>query len=223
MSSRDRRGTARRRAVNPRAALFAAVLAISLVRAAHAGLDEGIAAYRRGDYQAALRELRPLAEEGVPEAQSVLGVMFADGLGVAENPPEALKWFRRASEQGLADAQLNLGSMYFLGRQVPEDHVEAVKWYRRAAEQGHPQAQFNLGSMYSVGQGAPRDYVLAYMWCTLSAANLPAGEARDRRAGRCERVVPRMTKEEVARAREMASKFVPRQERAARPPAEPLR
>jgi TPR repeat protein len=195
-------------------------LVISPVQVVQAGLEEGIAAYRRGDYQAALRELQPLAENGVPEAQLFLGIIYADGQGVAENPSEALKWLRRAAEQGSVDAQRNLGSMYFLGRQVPEDHAEAVKWYRRAAEQGDPQAQFNLGSMYSVGQGVPRDYVVAYMWCTLSAANLPAGEARDRRAGRCERVVPRMTKEEVARARDLASKFVPQQERAVRPPTE---
>ena len=196
------------------AALFAVLFAIILVQAAQAGLEEGIAAYRRGDYQAALHELQPLAEQGVPEAELVLGIMHADGLGVAQNPSEAVKWLRRAAEQGSVDAQRNLGSMYFLGEQAPRDHAEAVKWYRRAAEQGDPQAQFNLGSMYSVGDGVPRDYVLAYMWCTLSAANLPAGEMRDRRTGRCDRIVPRMTKEEIARAHEMASKFVPRQERA---------
>jgi hypothetical protein len=172
------------------------------------GLDKGRAAHRRGDYDTAFRELLPLAEQGVAEAQLGVGVMYSDGQGVAADPSEAVKWLRRAAEQGLADAQLSLANMYFLGRQIPGDPAEAVRWYRRAAEQGHPQAQFSLASMYSVGSGVAQDYVLAYMWCTVSDAGSGAR--------RCDRVADKMTKEQVARARELASKFVPRPERSAR-------
>jgi hypothetical protein len=175
------------------------------------GLDKGLAAHRRGDYDTAFRELLPLAEQGVAEAQLGVGVMYSDGQGVAADPSEAVKWLRRAAEQGLADAQLSLANMYFLGQQVPGDPAEAVKWYRRAAEQGHPQAQFSLASMYSVGTGVTQDYVLAYMWCTVSDAG--SGVRR------CDHVADKMTKEQIVRAKELASKFVPRQERSARPPS----
>jgi uncharacterized protein len=195
--------------LNLRVAVFAALISISLVQAATAGLDEGLAAYRSGDYQTALRELQPLAESGMPEAQLVLGIMHANGQGVAEDGSEAVKWIRGAAEQGLAQAQLSLANMYFLGRQVRKDSAEAVKWYRRAAEQGHPQAQFSLASMYSVGDGVSQDYVLAYMWCTLSDAG--SGVRR------CDRMTSKMTKEQVDRAKELATKFVSRQERGVRP------
>lgn len=197
------------------ATALAVLVAIGLAYSAEAGLDEGLAAHRRGDYQTAFRELLPLAEQGVAEAQFGVGVMYSDGQGVAKNPSEAVKWFRRAAEQGLDRAQLSLANMYYLGQEVPGNPVEAVKWYRRAAEQGHPQAQFSLASMYSAGNGVRQDYVLAYMWCILSDAG--SGVRR------CERVVPKMTKEQVVRAKELASKFVPRPERIAPPPSETVR
>ncbi len=40
-----------------------AVLLVVLAAPARAGLDEGVAAYERGDYETALREFRPLAEQ----------------------------------------------------------------------------------------------------------------------------------------------------------------
>ena len=96
-------------------ALFALVLLGALAHAlagpARAGLDEGVAAYVRGDWAAALREFRPLAEKGEADAQSTLGLMYSKGQGVAQNYAEALKWYRRAADQGLALAQFNLGVM----------------------------------------------------------------------------------------------------------------
>lgn len=202
------------------AALFAALLVVELAFPVAAGLDEGKEAFKRRDYQTAMRELLPLAEQGVAEAQMGVGIMHANGQGVAENPAEAAKWFRRAAEQGLADAQTELGAMHFMGIGVAKNEREAVNWYRRAAEQGHPQAQFNLASMYSAGSGVAQDYVLAYMWCTVSANSMPVGEIRDRAVRRCDRIAPRMSSEDIAKAKEIASKFVPRQEGAARPLSE---
>ena len=47
-----------------------------------AGLEAGLAAYERGDYDTALREIRPLAEEGDARAQSRLDTMYIKGEGV---------------------------------------------------------------------------------------------------------------------------------------------
>jgi len=47
--------------------------------------EDGMAAYNRGDYVPAIRLFRPLAEKGNPKAQSVLGVMYRRGQGVARN------------------------------------------------------------------------------------------------------------------------------------------
>jgi len=42
-------------------------------------------------------------------AQSNLGLMYADGQGVAQNYAEAVRWCRLAADQGNAAAQSNLG------------------------------------------------------------------------------------------------------------------
>ena len=97
---------------------------------------EGLAAYRRGDYDAALREWRPLAEQGHADAQYSLGAMYGNGHGIPQDDKATVKWFRKAAEQGHTKAQFNLGAMYGNGQGVPQDDEAAVKWYRRAAEQG---------------------------------------------------------------------------------------
>jgi len=101
---------------------------------AWADFDDGMAAYERGDYATALREFRPLAEQGDADAQYALGVMYDEGTGVPVNAAEAVKWYRKAAEQGDIYAQYNLGVMYHNGFGIPENDVEAAKWYRKAAE-----------------------------------------------------------------------------------------
>ena len=110
------------------------------------------------------------AEQGDACAQSILGLIYANGEGVLENSREAGKWFLLAAKQGNAEAQSNLGLMYDKGVGVPESDVEASKWFRMAADQGNAEAQFNLGFMYANGEGVPKDYVKAYIWANLAAA-----------------------------------------------------
>ncbi|HIF93894.1 MAG TPA: sel1 repeat family protein [Myxococcales bacterium] len=54
---------------------------------------------------AQIKEIREAAEQGDADAQNNLGVMYANGYGVAENYAEAVKWYRKAAEQGDASAQ----------------------------------------------------------------------------------------------------------------------
>ena len=78
-------------------------------------LEDCEAAYKRQEYEEALRLCRPLAEQGDAQAQSDLGLMYAQGLGVAQDYAEAVTLFREAAEQGFAQAQSNLGLMYAQG------------------------------------------------------------------------------------------------------------
>ena len=122
--------------------IAAAVLMLGLAAPAWAGFDEGLAAYKRGDYATALREWRPLAEQGDATAQNNLGTMYDEGKG----------------------------TMYDEGKGVPQDYAQAVKWYKKAAEQNHAKAQSNLGVMYGNGRGVLRDYVQAHMWLAVAAS-----------------------------------------------------
>ncbi len=67
---------------------------IGLAAPAWAGIAEGLAAYERGDYATALRELRPLANQGDADAQHNLGLMYYKGQGVAQDQAVAVKWYR---------------------------------------------------------------------------------------------------------------------------------
>jgi uncharacterized protein len=134
-------------------AIFCLTIALLLGSAGvswSADFEKGVSAYDVGDYATALREWTPLAEQGDAGAQHVLGLMYAEGLGVPQDDRTAVKWYRLAAEQGLAEAQTNLGVAYSQGRGVPQDHGTAVRWYRLAAEQGYANAQYNLGLMYDV-------------------------------------------------------------------------
>ncbi len=109
---------------------------LALAAPAWADFDEGVAAYNRGDYETALQEFRPLAEQGDAYAQTNLGVMYAEGLGVVRDDAEAVKLFRLAAELGDAYAQTNLGVMYAEGLGVAQDYVQAHMWLTLAGAQG---------------------------------------------------------------------------------------
>ncbi len=119
---------------------LAAVLLVMLVGPARAGFDEGTAAYKRGDYETALNEWRPLAEQGHAEAQNYLGWMHRWGMGVPKDEVEAVKWYRKAAEQGIAEYMIRLASMYLVGFGVPLDDVKAHMWYDLAAAGGDKDA-----------------------------------------------------------------------------------
>ena len=66
--------------------------------------QEGMDAYERGDYDTALKEFRPLAEQGYPLAQSYLGGMYAEGEGLLKDYVLAHMWANLAAAQGLESA-----------------------------------------------------------------------------------------------------------------------
>ncbi len=181
---------------------------LALAAPAWAGWDEGEAAFERADYERALQEFRPLAEQGDVRAQFSVGFMYYYGHGVPQDRAEAVKWYRRAAEQGDARAQNNLGIMYDESRGVPQDDAEALKWYRRAAEQGHAVAQSQLGVMYGNGRGVPQDYVQAHLWFNLSAAQGNDDTARKNR----ELVAENMTSAQIAEAEKLAREWQPKTE-----------
>jgi hypothetical protein len=120
-------------------------------------LDDGAAAYRRGDYKSALELLRPLADQGVPRAQNGIGVMYATGRGIDHDDAEAAAWFKKAADQGYANAQARLGYFYRKGLGVPKDLDRALALTQSAADQGDVTGEFYLGTMYRLGEGVGRD------------------------------------------------------------------
>ena len=115
------------------------------------------------------QRVKAKAEKGDASAQFDLGVMYANGDGIAKDKTEAVKWYRKAADQGHPTAQSNLGVMYDKGNGVAKDEAEAAKWYRKAADQGDVKAQNNLGGMYANGNGVAKDYAEAVKWVRKAA------------------------------------------------------
>jgi len=171
---------------------------------AQAGLQEGIFAYKRGYFSAALKELAPLAEQGNVKAQGILGEMYSSGSGVSQDHAKAVFWYRKAAEQGSGSAQTYLGVMYEKGISVPQDDKEAASWFHKAAEQGHGEALYILGGMYERGQGAIQaDLVQAHKWFNLAVA-VGFEVAQDN----LDEIEAKMSPEQIEKARSLAKEWL---------------
>ena len=69
------------------------------------GIEKCRSAFRSGDNQKTIVACRPLAEQGHPDAQIMLGIFYELGVGIPQDYKEAAKWFRLAAEQGEPVAQ----------------------------------------------------------------------------------------------------------------------
>jgi uncharacterized protein len=102
-------------------------------RAAHEALD-------RGDWAAAVRLWRPLAEAGDADSAYNLGVMYDEGHGIATDKGVAMTLYRKAADQGMGVAMGNLALLYMRRAQYEQmaeavsDAIEAYKWLTLAVE-----------------------------------------------------------------------------------------
>ena len=198
------------------AAAVILIISLLITGLAIAGpFEDAEAAYKRGDYSTAYRLFKPLAENGMAEAQNRFCNMYTYGKGVPQNFSEAMEWCRRAAGQGLSDAQAELGALYLRRKVSPQDFVEAAKWNRRAAEQGDAGGQLAFGIANEFGLGVPMNYVLAHMWYNLGAsqASAPLEPFRVKSKERRDDVASRMTPAQIAEAQKLAREWKPKPER----------
>jgi len=152
-----------------------------------------------GDHDdiSAAKWFRKAADKGLMEAQSFLGNIYWEGVGVNKDASEAVKWWRKAAEQGYTTAENNLGQCFLTGQGVTKNKQEGIKWLRRAAAKGYGNAtaalaelqeepsmteqspttkedalaQNNLGFSYLTGDGVRKDPVEAAKWLSRAARN----------------------------------------------------
>ncbi len=114
--------------------------------------------------------VRTAAEGGVAEAQAVYGQMLLDGIGVAADPREGLRWFCRAADQGHALAINMVGRCYELGWGVAVDKARAAAWYKAAALRGLDWGMYNYATLLALGDGVAEDREAALDWLRKAAA-----------------------------------------------------
>jgi TPR repeat protein len=127
-------------------------------------LEDGISAFEKHDFNAAVRLLEPLAEQGNVEAEYFMGTFYMYGYGVPMDPPQATGWFKRAyghwetqARAGNAQAMVEIAGMLTTGLGVTRDDKAAADWLRKAGELGNVEAWAELGGLYVEGAGVPKD------------------------------------------------------------------
>ncbi len=169
-------------------------------------VEAGFTAWQAGDYDAAVRNWRPLADRGDADAQFNLGHAYRLGRGVPQNLTLAEQWYERAARSGHMEAQAMYGVILFQnGRRT-----EAMPFIQRGAEAGDPRAQYVYGTALFNGDLAPRDWVRAYAMMSRSAAQGLAPAATQ-----LTEMERHIAPDEVARGRELAEVMA----RQAPPPA----
>jgi uncharacterized protein len=103
--------------------------------------------FQRGYYLSALRMAEPLANLGDASAQTLLGEIYARGLGVPRDEAEAARWYGIAAKAGVPEAQFRYAMILIEGRAVPRDDASARDLMKAAADAGNPLAAFNYGQM----------------------------------------------------------------------------
>lgn len=134
------------------------IAASMLTTPAFADVKDGVDAWQRGDYPAAVAEWRPLALAGDADAQFNLGQAYKLGRGVPTDLVQAEGWYRRAAKQGHLQAEDNLGLILFTANR----RDEAMPFIVASAARGEPRAQYVLGTAHFNGDLAPQDWPRAY-------------------------------------------------------------
>ncbi len=182
--------------------LILAVVSIVACAGVRADFQEGVEAYKSGNYLYAFDEFMALALGGDASAQYRLGVMYAKGQGVPQDDKQAASWYLKAAIQDDARAQFAIAEMYREGLGVPKNEKQATTWYLEAADHGFPKAQYTIGLMYAKGEGVPQDFIQAYKWLSL------AGEMAVSSKGWIEeRMAPEQIKKAQVLAQEWLAKF----------------
>jgi len=107
---------------------------------------------------------RLAADQGHPEAQTMLAKHYVEGRGVPQDFAEARKLYMAATRQEIREANFGLAQLYSNGLGGPKDAGSAAALSQRAAEQGHRGAQHFLANLYSTGDGVGQDHAQAVRW-----------------------------------------------------------
>lgn len=126
-------------------ALALMFLAMVLALPARAELEAARDLMEEGRFEEARAALWPAARSGNAEAEELIGVMYALGLGVERDDERAFEWYLRSAMKGHAGAQSGVGWYYEIGRGLPApDLVRAYMWYALSAIGGDPDAAISI-------------------------------------------------------------------------------
>ncbi|MFQ2201165.1 tetratricopeptide repeat protein [Aeromonas hydrophila] len=148
--------------------LFIAVIALVIWRLIPLSTEQELAsanrAWRTGHFDEATRIWSPLAEQGQPRAQALMGWSHEVGQGSEQDISRAITLYRQAAQAGDAFGQYRLGEVYLRGAGVKRDLREAFHWMELAAKNGDVPAMLKVGVLHLMGVSGRVDLPRAKEW-----------------------------------------------------------
>ncbi|MEO0484543.1 MAG: tetratricopeptide repeat protein [Pseudomonadota bacterium] len=112
---------------------------------ATAEIEEARDLMEEGRFQEAYDAFWPAARSGNADAEELIGVMYALGLGVEQDYVRAFEWYLRSAMKGHPGAQSGVGWYYEVGLGMPApDLTRAYMWYVLSAIGGDPDAAISM-------------------------------------------------------------------------------
>lgn len=125
-------------------AILLSLTAIVSGSTANAELEEARDLMEDGKFIEARAALWPAARSGNAEAEELIGVMYAMGLGVEQDYERAFEWYLRSAMKGHPGAQSGVGWYYEVGLGMPSvDLTRAYLWYVLSAIGNDPDAMIS--------------------------------------------------------------------------------
>jgi len=113
---------------------LALIITLTFSSISFADFEKGWDCVQQQDFACALKELKPLADQGHMDAQYLVGYMYTNGQGVKQDDLEAFKYYKLAAVYGHSFSQAALGSSYEFGFGVKQDKLEAKRLYGLACD-----------------------------------------------------------------------------------------
>jgi hypothetical protein len=128
------------------------------------------AAYAKGDYETAHKLWLTLVDrdDDAAFAQYSLGLLYANGYGVAQSDSTARDWWQKTTGDS-EEARLLLDTLPTISDPQYTYATLHKKW-QPAATAGDADAQYKLAALYLAGIGVPRDRNEALNWLEKAAA-----------------------------------------------------
>ncbi len=141
-----------------------------LLAAANAGLafaDQGVDAYRQGDYIQAAEQMKAFSSPD-PVVDYYMGRMRLYGYGQLKNDTLAMRHFQQAAEHGFLPAIRMMARFTLFTQKNPE---QALYWFKKAADLNDSRSQMYCAAAYLYGVGVKVNPDLAKRYYILAAKN----------------------------------------------------
>ncbi len=121
--------------------LLLTALTLAFASPTKAEIEQARDLMEEGRFEEALQAFWPAARSGNADAEELIGVMYALGLGVEQDYIRAFDWYLRSAMKGHPGAQSGVGWYYEVGLGMPApDLTRAYMWYVLSAIGGDPDA-----------------------------------------------------------------------------------